>query len=123
MPPKRILICDDEAPTRELVRVVLENGAAYEFAEAADGFGCLALARSMKPDLVVLDVMLPGKSGLEVLAALRRDPDLAHARVVVLTAWDHLAAEASAAGADRFFVKPFEPEQLREAVAELLAGR
>jgi two-component system, OmpR family, phosphate regulon response regulator PhoB len=123
MPPKRILICDDEAPTRELVRVVLEDGEAYEFLEAADGLRCLALARSMKPDLVVLDVMLPGKGGLEVLAAIRRDPDLAGAPVVVVTAWDHLAAEASAAGADRFLLKPFEPERLREAAAELLAGR
>jgi CheY-like chemotaxis protein len=123
MPPKRILICDDEAPTRELVRVVLEDGGAYEFWEAADGLRCLALARSLKPDLVVLDVMLPGMSGLEVLAAIRRDPELAGARVVVVTAWDHLAVEASAAGADRFLLKPFEPEQLREAVAELLAGR
>jgi CheY-like chemotaxis protein len=123
MPQKRILICDDEAPTRELVRVVLEDGDEYEFREAADGVGCLALARSVRPDLVVLDVMLPGKSGLEVLAAFRLDPDLVDTPVVVLTAWDHLAADASAGGADRFFLKPFEPEQLRRAVIELLAGR
>lgn len=122
MSAKRILICDDEAATRELVRVVLDDGA-YEFAEAADGPGCLQLARSFKPDLIVLDVMLPGANGLEVLAALRHDPQLAEAAVVVLTAWDHLAADASAAGADRFLVKPFDPEKLREATAELLARR
>jgi two-component system phosphate regulon response regulator PhoB len=120
MSHKRILICDDEAPTRELTQVVLEDG--YEFLEACDGSECLAVARAVKPDLVILDVMLPGKSGLEVLAELRLDPDLVDTRVVVMTAWDHLAADASAAGADRFFVKPFEPEQLRSAVAELLAA-
>ncbi len=120
-PPKMILICDDEAPTRELVRVVLDD--EYEFREAVDGFECVELARAARPDLVILDVMIPRKSGLEVLAEFRLDPDLVDASVVVLTAWDHLEAEASAAGADRFFVKPFEPEELRSAVAELLARR
>jgi CheY-like chemotaxis protein len=118
MPPKRILICDDEASMRELVRVVLEDG--YEFGEADDGVGCVELARKTRPDLLVLDLMLPGKSGLEVLAELRSDPAFPRAPVVVVSAWNHLEGDAVAAGADRFLVKPFEPADLRAAVAELL---
>jgi two-component system, OmpR family, phosphate regulon response regulator PhoB len=120
MPLKRILVCDDEAPMRELVQVVLGDG--YEFREASDGLECAALARALQPDLLILDVMLPGKSGLELLSELRLDPNLAATRMLVLTAWDHLAAEVAAAGADQLFLKPFEPEELRRAVTELLSG-
>jgi len=118
IPPKRILICDDEAVMRELVRVVLEGG--YEFWEAADGVECVERARDLKPDLLIVDVMLPGRSGLEVLGELRADPDLARASVVVLTAWNHLEADVLNAGADAFVVKPFEPDLLRKIVADLL---
>jgi CheY-like chemotaxis protein len=121
MPPKRILICDDETVMRELVRVVLED--RYEFWEAGGGFECVELAREVNPDLLIVDVMLPGKSGLEVLGELRADPDFACASVMVLTAWNHLERDALRAGADAFVVKPFEPDVLRELVADLLAGR
>jgi CheY-like chemotaxis protein len=121
MPPKRILICDDEANMRELIRVVLD--ADYEFGEAADGLEALELARQLRPDLVILDMMIPRKSGIDVLAELRVEPELAAAPVVVMTAWHHLEADALAAGADRFFVKPFDPDELKEVVSELLASR
>jgi CheY-like chemotaxis protein len=117
---KRILICDDEAPMRELVRVVLDDG--YEFGEAADGVECVDLARRSRPDLLVLDLMLPGKCGLEVLAELRSDRALTRLSVVVVSAWNHLEHKAVAAGADRFLAKPFEPSDLRAAVAELLGA-
>jgi CheY-like chemotaxis protein len=117
---KRILICDDEPTMRELVRVVL--GDAYEFSEAADGFECAELARELKPDVLVLDMMMPGRTGLEVLHALREDQELSQLRVAVITAWDHLEAKALAAGADRFFVKPFEPDEFAKAIAELLTA-
>lgn len=119
MSVKRILICDDEPPMRELARVVLDGG--YEFGEAADGIACVQNARRLRPDLMVVDLMLPGIGGLEMLAELRSDPVLAGVPVVVVSAWDHLEAEALAAGATRFLVKPFEPEVLRATVAELLA--
>jgi CheY-like chemotaxis protein len=119
MPPKRILICDDESAMRELVRVVLEGG--YEFSEAADGVACLELAREVKPDLLVVDVMLPGRNGLEVIRELRADPHFGRASVVVVSAWDHLEADALEAGAAAFVAKPFEPDSLREIVADLLA--
>jgi CheY-like chemotaxis protein len=121
MSGKTILICDDEAPMRELVRVVLVDGG-YAFVEAADGLECVELARELRSDLLVLDLMLPGMSGLEVLAAFRSDALLAGVPVVVISAWDHMREEALAAGAARFVGKPFEPGELRAAVAELLGG-
>ena len=114
-----ILVCDDDPSLRELVRAVL--GPRYRFVEAADGTEALALAREDRPDLVVLDVMLPGLSGIEVLEELRTDNGLASIPVVVITAWSHAELDAQVAGADRFVSKPFDPDELSTAVEELLA--
>ena len=96
-------------------------GPRYRFVEAADGIEALALTRELRPDLIVLDVMLPGLSGIEVLEALRLDDELRSIRVVVITAWSHAEIEAQVAGADRFVSKPFDPDDLSSAVEELLA--
>ena len=114
-----ILVCDDDPSLRELVRAVL--GPRYRFVEAADGTEALALAREDRPDLVVLDVMLPGLSGIEVLEELRTDNGLSSIPVVVITAWSHAELDAQVAGADRFVSKPFDPDELSTAVEELLA--
>lgn len=116
---KTILVCDDEPSLRELVRAVL--GGDYAFIEVADGHQALALTRELRPDLVVLDLMLPGLSGIEVLAAIRADDELRSLPVLVVTAWSHAAASAIEAGADRFVAKPFEPDELSAAAEELLA--
>jgi len=113
-----ILVCDDDPSLRELVRAVL--GPRYRFVEAADGAEALSLAREDRPDLIVLDVMLPGRSGIEVLEELRSDVDLTTIPVVVITAWSHAELEAQVAGADRFVSKPFDPDELSSAVEELL---
>jgi len=114
-----ILVCDDDPSLRELVRAVL--GPRYRFVEAADGAEALALAQELRPDLIVLDVMLPRLSGIEVLEALQLDDELRSIRVVVITAWSHSEAAAQVAGADRFVSKPFDPDDLSSAVEELLA--
>ena len=114
-----ILICDDDPSLRELVRAVL--GPRYRFVEAADGVEALALAREERPALIVLDVMLPGLSGIEVLEELRNDDELKEIPVVVITAWSHAEIDAQVAGADRFVSKPFDPDELSTAVQELLA--
>jgi CheY-like chemotaxis protein len=121
MSSKRILICDDDVDVRLLVQVVLDRD--YEFDEAADGIEALALARSQRPDLVVLDVMLPPGNGLDVLAEFLRDPLLRDVPKVVVTASPEQEEAAFAAGADRFFKKPFEPDELKSAVEELLGSR
>lgn len=121
MSSKTILICDDDVTVRLLLRVVLDGD--HEFGEASDGTEALELARRLKPDLVVLDILLPGRNGLEVLEELRRDPQLRNVPKVVVTASPDQEDAALAAGADRFFMKPFEPDQLKSAVDELLAAR
>jgi CheY-like chemotaxis protein len=115
-----ILVCDDDPSLRELVRAVL--GTGYRFVEAADGAEALEITRELRPDLIVLDVMLPGLSGIEVLEAIRMDDELRDVKVVVITAWSHAELEAQVAGADRFVSKPFDPDDLSRAVEELLAG-
>lgn len=117
-----ILICDDEEPLRALVRAALRG---YEIAEARDGYESLELARRLRPDLVILDMGMPGRSGLEVLQVLRADAELAAAPVVMLTAKAGAAdrAAAAAAGASRFVAKPFRPAELAALVGELLRGR
>jgi CheY-like chemotaxis protein len=117
----RILICDNEAPLRLLVRATLEP-AGYELEEAVDGDEALAVSERFRPDLIVHDMMMPGRSGLEVLAALRGSPALAATKVVLLTARTQASdrAQAHAAGADRFLAKPFSPAELERVVVGLL---
>jgi len=95
-------------------------GDGYRYVEAADGEAALELARTGAPELIILDVMLPRMNGLEVLSELRRDRRHRETPVIVVTAWSHAAEAATAAGADAFLSKPFEPEFLSRAVEELI---
>jgi DNA-binding response OmpR family regulator len=115
---KTVLICEDDSNLRTLVRLALGEG--YRFFEAPDGPSALALARSTHPDLIVLDLMLPGQSGIDVLGELRRSDDLAETPVLVISAWSHAHEAAIEAGADGFLAKPFDPDELRDAAVTLL---
>lgn len=117
---KTILICEDEPTLRELIRASLDSG--YRFAEASDGFVALQLAQELAPDAVILDLMLPGLSGLEVLAGLRADDRLRKTRVLVITAWSERREDLIAAGADDFLPKPFDPDELKRKLEKLLGG-
>src|SRR5690349_5563409 len=116
-----VLICDDEPSLRELIRISLDG--PYEFVEADDGEESLELARRVRPDVVILDMMMPRRNGLEVLTTLRQEKDLADTPVIVLTAQPATREQALRAGADVVMVKPFEPEQIAAAVREVLADR
>lgn len=116
----RILICDDEAALRALIRAAL--GSGYSIAEAEDGDRALELTRRFRPDLILLDVMMPGRSGLEVLAELRADPALAAIPVIVMTARAQASDREAVAQvpAARYLRKPFRVAELVAAVEELL---
>jgi DNA-binding response OmpR family regulator len=116
-----VLICDDEPSLRELIRVSLDG--PYSFAEADDGEKSLEIARRLRPDVIILDMMMPRLSGLEVLSEIRGDRGLAETPVIVLTAQPSTKEEALRSGADIVMVKPFEPEEITAAVEEVLAGR
>lgn len=116
-----VLICDDEPSLRELIRISLDG--PYRFVEADDGEESLEIARSIRPDVVILDMMMPRKNGLEVLSALRKDKELSEIPVIVLTAQPGTRENALREGADIVMVKPFEPGEIVAAVEEVLAEK
>lgn len=118
----RLLLVEDHPTMRGAVRVILE-AEGYEVAEAADGLAALASIQREPPDLVVLDLNIPGLSGEEVLRAIRADPATAGVRVVVATAeGDEGRGAAMRLGADEYVTKPFGPAALLRTVARVLAG-
>ena len=105
---------------REAVRLVLER-EGFEITEASDGDSALSAIRDDVPDLVLLDMSIPGTSGPEVLAAVKGDAATSKVRVIVVTATgEEGRAAAMAAGADHYFTKPFSPIALLQAVEEIL---
>ena len=119
---KRVLIVEDQADIRKLIRMTLEF-EPYEIHEAADGTEGLRLADEVKPDLILLDVMMPGEfDGLQVCARVRSNPTLRDTRVLLLTArGHHLDRNAGEqVGADQYLIKPFSPLQLIETIERLL---
>jgi DNA-binding response OmpR family regulator len=118
---QRVLICDDEDVLRTLVRTCLTR-RGFEVLEAQDGDEAVEAIRSEQPDLVLLDLMMPGRTGLEVLEAVQADAALSAIPVLMLTARtleaDHVAALG--AGARSFLPKPFTLAELDAAVDDLL---
>ena len=116
----RILIVEDHPTMREAMRLVLE-GEGFDIDEASDGDQALAAVHDERPDLVLLDMSIPGASGAEVLAAVKSDPATSEVRVIVVTATgEEGRAAAMTAGADHYFTKPFSPIALLQAVEEVL---
>jgi DNA-binding response OmpR family regulator len=117
-PPKTILICEDDQHLRQLIRVVIGEG--FRFVEAHDGDEAVELALKLRPQLIILDLMLPKRSGSEVLEALRRELPSDETHVIVVSAWPDADEAALEAGADGFLPKPFEPEELAAIVRAVL---
>jgi two-component system response regulator ResD len=119
----RILVADDEPTLRELVVVTL--GDAFSCDEADDGEAALAMLHEADYDLVVLDLMMPGRSGMEVLQAMQADGRLRKVPVLVTSAWqsERDSKAALEAGAGGFVAKPFNPDELVSSVRQLLEKR
>ena len=121
---KRVLIVEDQADIRKLIHMTLEF-ESYEIHEASDGAFGLRLAIAVLPDLVLLDVMMPGEmDGLQVCQAIKSNPALASVKVVLLTARGQSSDREAGkrAGADEYLVKPFSPLQLMDTVERLMAA-
>lgn len=115
-----VLVCDDEPVVRMLVRATLDHDA-YSVVAARNGDEALALTHREHPDLILLDLAMPGLSGRDVLAALRDDPATAATPVIILTGRTHATDRRALlrAGADHYLTKPFSPHQLASVVAQL----
>lgn len=116
-----MLIADDEPSVRMLVQATIETDG-YHVIEAADGNEAWSLIQEHRPSLVLLDVRMPGRTGLEILRGIKSDPKLSATKVILLTA----SAQESdihaglAAGADFYLTKPFSPRDLLSKVDEAL---
>src|SRR2546428_6449362 len=120
-PPQRVLVVDDEPDITGLVSYHLAK-AGYRVMTVADGREALQLAREQRPDLVVLDLMLPVVSGFDVLAELRRREETRDVGVILLTARKEEAdrIKGLSLGADDYLAKPFSPQELVLRVGAVL---
>ena len=107
---------------RNAMRLVLEH-EGFEIAEAADGDTALAMVTDDPPDVVVLDLNIPGLTGADLLTAMKERPATAAVRIVVVTATGEEGRDrALALGADAYFTKPFGPTALLQTVEQVLGG-
>lgn len=121
---RRILIIDDEESIRMLIEATLE-GPDFKVLHATGGREGLRLARAVLPDLIILDWMMPGLSGIEVLKQLRGDASTTAIPVMLVTAMcqERNREEAIAAGADAYLFKPFSPLELLRTIRGVLLER
>lgn len=121
--PKTILIADDSPTQRRVLQKALA-GLGYEMLIAEDGDEAERLVRDRRPDLVVLDVVMPEKTGFALCRELKMDPELADIPIIIVTSKDQEADRywGERQGADEYLTKPFEPQALIEAVERHLAG-
>lgn len=119
----KILVVDDERALRLLISMTLEIGN-FDILEADNGTDALELVKKEKPDLVILDVMMPGITGYEVCKHIKTNPDIADTKVLILTAKGQQADKEAAreAHADFYLSKPFSPMELYLMVEQISNG-
>ncbi|HUT55782.1 MAG TPA: response regulator [bacterium] len=119
---KKVLIADDDDMVRNLIKLTIRDDG-YEVHEACDGIEALDMAREIMPDLIVMDVMMPGKVGYQVCQELKEDPDTRQIFVMFLTARGGSLSKETVelSGGDAFLSKPFTPRELRELIQKALS--
>jgi CheY-like chemotaxis protein len=116
----RVLVVDDDEVIRQLIAVNLTL-EGFDVATAVDGQDCLDKVQAINPDVITLDVMMPRLDGWETAIQLRKSPETAHIKVVLITARaqeDDIARGASV-GADAYLTKPFDPGEMIRVIREL----
>ncbi|HZC99390.1 MAG TPA: response regulator transcription factor [Actinomycetes bacterium] len=123
--PIRVLVADDERLVRAGFRVLVDaEPGMLVVGEAADGAAAVELARHTHPDVVLMDIRMPGVDGLDATRQIAQDPDLAHVHVLILTTFDHdeYVIEALGAGASGFVIKNTDPGQLLHGIRVVAGG-
>ena len=118
---KRILVIEDTEDNRQIIRDLMTS-AGYQMIEAVDGIEGVAAAEREKPDLILMDIQLPGIDGYEATRRIRAIPDLAKVPIIAVTSYALSGDEAKTreAGCDGYVAKPFSPRQLLAKVREFL---
>lgn len=118
---RTVIVADDEPSVRMLVNATIGTDD-YNIVEADDGDEAWSLIQKHRPSLVLLDVRMPGRTGLDVLRAIKADPSLAATRVILMTASAQQSdiAAGLTAGADVYLTKPFSPRDLLSKLDEVL---
>lgn len=116
---KHVLLIEDEANIAEAIRFILSRDG-WRVTHLSDGGSVMAQVRNDRPDLLILDHMLPGMSGLDILVALRADPQTRTLPVMMLTARGRDREMAERAGADRFMSKPFSNAEILAEVRAMM---
>lgn len=119
-----ILVIDDDLDLQQMLRLMLQRGG-YKVVTTGDGPDGLTKAKQLKPDMAIVDVMMPGMNGYQVVRKMREDPEIARMAILILTARAQpVDREAAiAAQADDYMPKPFAPNELLAKVNELMANR
>jgi DNA-binding response OmpR family regulator len=118
-----ILIVEDHPTMREAMRLVLEH-EGFVIREAADGSSAVQMVREQPPDLLFLDLNIPGKSGADVLRELKGDPETVKVPIIIVTATGEEGKDyVLSLGADEYFTKPFSPTALLRTVERVLEAR
>jgi CheY-like chemotaxis protein len=123
---QRVLVAEDDVHIRTILKFTLESGG-FEVTEVGDGRSALEQARKLKPDAILLDVMMPHKNGLEVCYELKNDPKMAHIPIMILTATTQASVKSDdhwrvRSRADDFVTKPFKSAEVVKRVRELIAA-
>src|SRR3974390_2781383 len=116
---KRILVVEDHEDNRQILRVLL-GSAGYQMIEAHDGETALTTAASERPDLILMDIQLPGLDGYEATRRIKADPALRAIPIIVVTSYalSGAAVKAREAGCDAYVTKPFSPRALLAKIRE-----
>jgi len=121
---KRILVVEDQDDLRGILRDLL-TGSGYEVAEATDGGGAVVKAKSERPDLILMDIQLPGLNGYEATRQIKAEPTLMATPVIAVSSFAMKGDEekARAAGCDVYVTKPYSPLQLLRIIRDLLGEK
>jgi len=121
---RTILVVEDQEDNRQILRDLL-GSAGFRMVEAHDGEQALAMARSQRPDLILMDIQLPILDGYEATRAIKRDPELKHIPVIAVTSYALSGDEARAreAGCDAYVAKPYSTRHLLAKIGQFLEQR